>query len=166
MKAGVMSLDEAEFSARILRMKRRLYCVAYSILWNNADCADAMQETAARAWTQRSRLRNEDFFETWLVRILINECKALIRKQRRTEVGLSDDLPGEEQDESISIDLQKALKQLKSKYRLPLILHYQDGYSLREVGQMLGIRENLVKSRLHQARKELKHLLGGDEDEA
>ena len=157
-------MDEAELSARILKIKRRLYCTAYSILWNEADCLDAMQEAAARAWMHLSRLRNEDYFETWLTRILINECKALLRK-RKGEGALTEDIAAAQRDLPADIDLQNALRCLKPKYRLPLILHYQDGYSLKEVAQILGLREALVKSRLHQARQELKRLLGGDENE-
>lgn len=165
MKAEVMSLNEAEFGGRILKIRRRLYCTAYSILWNEADCLDAMQEAAARAWMHRGRLRNEDFFETWFTRILINECRALLRK-RKGEIALTEDIAAARQDIPADIDLQRALMRLKPKYRLPLILHYQDGYSLKEAGQILGLREALVKSRLHQARQELKRLLGGDEYEA
>ena len=164
MKAEVMSLDEAEFSARILKIKRRLYCTAYSILWNEADCLDAMQEAAARAWMHRGRLRNEDFFETWFTRILINKCKALLRK-RKGEGALTEDIAAARRDMPADIDLKNALRRLKPKYRLPLILHYQDGYSLKEAAQILDLKEALVKSRLHQARRELRHLLGGEENE-
>ena len=166
MKAGVMSLNESEFCARVLNIKRRLYCAAYSILWNDADCADAMQEAAIKAWTHRSRLRNKDFFETWYTRILINECKALLKKRRGGESALTGDIMDEQRDLSADLDLKDALKQLKPKYRLPLVLHYQDGYSLREVARILGLRESLVKSRLHQARQELRRLTGGDQNEA
>ena len=158
-------MNEAEFGARILKIERRLYCTAYSILWNEADCLDAMQEAAARAWMHRGRLRNENFFETWFTRILINECRALLRK-RKGEGALTEEIAAAQQDIPADIDLKNALIRLKPKYRLPMILHYQDGYSLKEVARILDLREALVKSRLHQARQELKRLLGGDEYEA
>ena len=158
-------MNEAEFGARILKIERRLYCTAYSFLWNEADCLDAMQEAAARAWMHRGRLRNENFFETWFTRILINECRALLRK-RKGEGALTEEIAAAQQDIPADIDLKNALIRLKPKYRLPLILHYQDGYSLKEVARILDLREALVKSRLHQARQELKRLLGGDEYEA
>ena len=160
-----MSLDEAEFIERAMKIRRRLYCAAYSILWNDADCLDAMQEAAAKAWMGLSRLRNEAYFETWLTRILINECKALVRK-RRDESALTDEISSAQQDIPGDIDLRNALKRLKQQYRLPLILHCQDGYSLREVADILGLSEGLVKSRLHQAKQELRRLIGGDANEA
>ena len=156
-------MNESEFSARVLKCRRKLYCVAYSILWNDADCADAMQEAAAKAWTHRFGLGNEDYFETWLTRILINECKTLRRRQKHAEVELKEDLPAPGHETAEDMDLQNALKRLKEKYRLPLILHYQDGYTLKEISRMLSIGEGLVKSRLYQARQELKRLLGGED---
>ena len=101
-----MSLDEAEFIERAMKIRRRLYCAAYSILWNDADCLDAMQEAAAKAWMGLSRLRNEAYFETWLTRILINECKALVRK-RRDESALTDEISSAQQDIPGDIDLRK-----------------------------------------------------------
>ena len=61
-----------------------LYRVAYSILRNDDDCKDALQETALKAWQKRSALRDESFFRTWIVRILINTCYDTQRKRRRT----------------------------------------------------------------------------------
>ena len=165
MKAGVMGLNEAEFIQRALNIKRKLYCVAYSILWNDADCADAMQEAAAKAWMSRNRLEYEEFFETWLVRILINECRTLLRKRRRSETASFADPAATELSLAADMDFRAALMRMKAKYRLPLILHCQDGYTLSEIADILGIGEGLVKSRLHQARKELKRLLGGDGNE-
>ena len=64
------------------------------------------------------------------------------------------------------LDLRNALMKLKGKYRILLVLHYQNGYSLEEISEIMGISERLVKSRMHQARQELKKLLGGDDYEA
>ena len=159
-------MNEVEFTSRVKRCSRKLYCVAYSILWNDADCLDAVQEAVARVWMRLGRLQNEAYFETYLVRTLINRCKSMRRPKRFITVGLSRELEKMQGDLSSDLDLREALKRLPEKYRLPLILHYQDGYSLRETAQMLGISEKLVKSRLHQARGNLKQLLGGDQNEA
>jgi RNA polymerase sigma-70 factor (ECF subfamily) len=162
VKAGVMSLNEKEFGERVSRMRYKLYCVAYSILWNDADCADAMQEAAAKAWMHRFRLEAGEYFETWFMRILINECRMLKRKRRRIGTAPDQDIPAPERDAAADIDLRNAFRRLPEKYQLLLILRYQDGYSVREISGMLSLREELVKSRLRQARAELRRLLGGD----
>lgn len=143
-------------------MRYKLYCVAYSILWNDADCADAMQEAAAKAWMLRFRLEAVEYFETWFMRILINECRMLKRKRRHAVTAPDQDIPAPERDAAADIDLRNAFRRLPEKYQLLLILRYQDGYSVREISGMLSLREELVKSRLRQARTELRRLLGGD----
>ena len=148
VKAGVMSLNEKEFGERVSRMRYKLYCVAYSILWNDADCADAMQEAAAKAWMHRFRLEAGEYFETWFMRILINECRMLKRKRRRIGTAPDQDIPAPERDAAADIDLRNAFRRLPEKYQLLLILRYQDGYSVREISGMLSLREELVKSRL------------------
>jgi RNA polymerase sigma-70 factor (ECF subfamily) len=55
---------------------------------------------------------------------------------------------------------------LPEKYRLPTLLHYLEGYSLKEIARILRIPESKVKSRLHQARGKLRDLLGGEDYEA
>ena len=162
MKAGVKRLNEVEFTRRVKLNARKLYCVAYSILWNDADCADAMQDAVAKVWQHRDKLRDESSFDSYLVRALINRCKSMRRPRRFKSVELTDELTADEGNMPADIDLRDALKSLPEKYRLPLILHYQDGFSIKEISDMLRLNESLVKSRLHQARTRLKRLLGGD----
>ena len=159
-------MDEATFAALLRGESRKLYCVAYSILWNDADCADAMQEAAAKAWLRMGQLKREEFASTWLCRILINECITLRRRRRVPTVPLDEAAGVASKDEVPDIDLKRALARLPEKYRLPLILHHQDGYSLRETAEMLSLTEKRVRSRLHQARKALRELLGGEDHEA
>ena len=71
-----------EFSARVLEVEEMLYRVAYGILLNQSDCADAVQDALLRAWEKLHTLREEEYFRTWLVRILINQCYTLLRRRR------------------------------------------------------------------------------------
>ena len=81
-------MNDQEFTMRVRLMERKLYRIAHAILWNDADCADAIQEAVFKGWMKRSGLREERYFETWLVRILINECKNIIRRQKRAPLPL------------------------------------------------------------------------------
>ena len=159
-------MNEVEWTVRIMALSRKMYCVAYSILRNDADCADAVQEAVAKAWQYKDRLNHEEYFETWLIRVLINRCKSELRRRRRRSEALQEECADHASDPAIDVTLRDALMRLKPKYRLPLILHYQDGYSLKEIARILKVSEGLVKSRLYQARAELKKMLGGDEHEA
>lgn len=69
-------MDEQTFEQRIRRLQHRMYRVAVSILWNDEDAADAIQEAVLRAWQKRRALRDEGAFDVWLMRILLNECSS------------------------------------------------------------------------------------------
>ena len=67
----------------ILDSERQLYSTAKTILFNDQDCADAIQETIVKAFAKIETLRNDRYARTWLIRILINECYTLLRKSSR-----------------------------------------------------------------------------------
>ena len=72
---------QAEFVQRVRACERRLYRVARAQLPSEADCEDAVQEALLRAWDRLDTLREEAYFETWLIRILINQCKTFYRRR-------------------------------------------------------------------------------------
>lgn len=72
-------MDKQEFTARVLAMEGRLYRISRGLLAEEQDRLDAAQEAVIRAWQNLSRLRHEEFFETWFTRILINECRNIQR---------------------------------------------------------------------------------------
>ena len=154
-------MKDGEYMARVQAMERRLYRIAHAILWCDADCADAVQEAVFRGWMKRSTLRDKTYFETWLIRILINECRSLMRRQKMRGLPLPESAAS---GGEIDIHLREALKKLPEKYRMPLLLHHMEGYSLKEIGEMLGISAGLAKSRLHQARGALRKILKAGEN--
>lgn len=76
-------MDKETFSTLVHEQQRQLYRIAVSYTASSADAEDAMQEALLRAWKRRDTLRNPAYFSTWLNRILINECKTLLRKRKR-----------------------------------------------------------------------------------
>ena len=149
---------------RVRAMERKLYRIAHAILWSDADCADAIQEAVFKGWVKKGGLRDERYFETWLVRILINECKTLIRRSKFSPLPLDETMRAGDAGLDVDLQLRAALIQLPEKYRTPLLLHHLEGYALGEVARILKLTPQLVKSRLHQARKLLrKNLNAGDE---
>ena len=143
-------------------MERRLYRIAQAILWREADCLDAVQEAVFRGWMKKGSLREAGQLEVWLTRILVNECRDMLRRRKREPLALVTDIP---ESDSLCEDLhlRQALRRLPEKYRLLLVLHHLEGYSVEEVSMMLGIPKKLVVSRLHQARRALRNLLDGGE---
>ncbi len=147
-------LTDKQFSERSMNCAQRLHRISYLILGREADCEDAVQEALLKAWSHLSTLKNESYFETWLIRILINESRRILRKRRAhptEELPLSLAAP-EPPDRA----LHDALMALESKFRIPVILHHLEGYGIREIAVMLSIPESAVKFRLRRGRELLK----------
>lgn len=147
-------------------MEKLLYHVSYSILQNNDDCADAVQEALARAWQKRGSLRDMDRFRPWLMRILVNQCNDILRKrQRRSFFPLQEDTVVIQQTES-PVALREVIDQLKPEWRTVITLHYLEGLSVREMADMLGLPTGTVKSRMKFGRERLSVLLREEWEEA
>lgn len=145
----------------ILESERQMYLTAKTILHNDQDCRDAIQEAIVKAFQKIDTLRQEKYAKTWLMRILINECYSLLRRESRyvslEEVReLSSGEAVEKKDYS---DLYSAVKSLKEELRIPVILYYGEDFSIREIAQILEITEGAVQKRLFRARMQLRDRL-------
>ena len=153
-------MDNQEFQDRVRACERRLYATAYLLLHVTADCEDAVQEAVLRAWQRLPGLRNAQYFETWLTRIVINECKSLLRRRiRRGETELSPRMAAPASPEP---ELHAALTALKWKYRVVLTLKYIDGYTIEEIARILTLPRGTVASRLDQAKRLLRAQMKGE----
>ena len=159
-------MDKQEFTERVYAMQERLYRMTYGQLREEQDRRDAVQEAILKAWQGRERLRDAAYFETWLIRILINECHNIQRAGRR--IFPAERLPEqpytEENMEGSDLDLRGAILALPMKLRLPVMLHYIEGYTTEEAGRILHVPVGTVRSRLKKARGLMKARLG-EEDE-
>lgn len=153
-------MDRTEFISRVRGCERRLYRVARTMQLSDPDCEDAVQEALLKGWSRLSTLRVEDYFETWLIRILINECRNLYRRKARRETELPPEAAALAGADSC---LLESLMALPEKYRIPLELHYIEGYKTREIARMLSIPESTVKWRLVKGRDRLRAELKEEE---
>lgn len=156
-------MNDRDYMARIRAMEGRLYRIAQAMLWRDADCADAIQEAVFRGWMKKGQINEPAYFETWLIRILINQCKDVLRRRRRDPLPL-DIETGQEDRLCEDVHLRACLKRLPEEYRIPLLLHHLEGYSIRDVAKMLCLPEKRVTARLYRARKALRALLDGGDD--
>lgn len=148
-------MDQETFARLALGQQRQMYRIALSYTASSADAEDAMQEALLRAWKRRDTLRDVSVFGTWLNRILINECKTILRGRRRQSV--ADQLPAiavPPPDED-AMALRTALFALPEKYRIPLVLHLLEGYTLQETAALLRLPLGTVKTRVARAKKKL-----------
>lgn len=156
-------MNKEDFSKQVLAAESSLYRVAKSILHNDEDCADAIQNGILKAYQKLGTLRDEAYFKTWLTRIVINECYSLMRNVQKYVP--FDQYPGWDAeavyDATEESDLMIALVQLDEKYRIPLVLHEIEGYSVKEIGKILGLSETNVGNRIFRGKKKLRKQLEG-----
>ena len=164
--------DAAAFAALVDTRIDRCYRLAWSILSNDADAADATQDALVSAWRQLPRLRDPATFDGWLNRIVANAALMARRHRARLrEVTVSPAYPGDQapelhglpgqrartaMDEFVDNDaIARAFDRLRPKDRMILALHHVEGRSVAEIARSLGIPVGTAKWRLHAARNAL-----------
>lgn len=155
-------MDREDFSRRVTAMRMGMYRVAASYLRGEDDRLDAVAEAIAKGWEKCGTLRDERLFATWLTRILIRECVNIQRRQRRViPVEQMPESPAPLKDERVAL-LEEALAQLPQRARTMVVLHYIEGYDVRQVARMMGTTKGAVCSGLSRARGRLRALIGED----
>ena len=155
-------MDRVEFSRRVLAMENRLYRVSCGLLRNPQDRLDAAQEAVIRAWERIDGLKKPEYFETWLTRILINICYDMLRA-RRNIVPL-ESIAEQPAPEGVDGELRAAIQRLERELRIVVVLHYMEGYKLREIAEILEIPVGTVKTRIMRAKRQLREHLEERED--
>ena len=153
-------MERKFFIAEIETCSDMMYRVAWSILRNDADVQDALQDAALKAWEKRDKLRDEKFFRTWITRILINACYDTQRKRRR--IVSMDEIPESTVSNAPDPDLALALQALSEKLRLPLVLCYSEGMSYEEAADVLRIPITTLRGRLRRGKEELRKELNAE----
>ena len=151
-------MNEQELGRRIVALTAALYRVSCGLLRSEADREDAVQAAIEKAWVKAHSLRDEGRLKPWLVRILINECYSLLRRKGR-------EIPVEELPDQAApyadtaYEVREAVLALPADLRLPIVLHYMEGFSIREIASALRCPIGTVLSRMNRGRKQLKDLL-------
>lgn len=157
-------MTREDFAGKVLPMDGMLYRVSYSLLGNPHDQADAVQECMARALQKIHTLRDERYLRTWVTRILLNACYDLLRKRQRELPTEALEVVSPPQGDG---EMVEALAALDAKFRVTIVLHHIEGYTTREIAQIMQVPEGTVKFRLSRGRALLKEILmkGGRDHE-
>jgi RNA polymerase sigma-70 factor, ECF subfamily len=148
-----------DFQREAMKIERLLFRVSYTILGNSEDCADAVQEALMCAWNEREKLRSMKSFKPWLVRILTNTCYGMLRKRAKEKLLPLEDFEIAGKPDPEPPPIQEAIESLSPDHRTAVMLHYLEGYSVRETANLLNIPVGTVKTRLMYARQKLQTLL-------
>lgn len=152
------SKDPDAFDRLMRTQLQKMYRIAIAMLQNEEDAADAIQETVLKCWQKIGQLRKDKYFETWLIRILINQCNDILRGRKK--IIYVEDIPEiVHEDDYFTNEWKEILNGLNENYRVVIELYYVDGFSIKEIARMLHITDVNVRSRMLRGRKQLKQLL-------
>ena len=159
------------FQELINENKLKMYKTAKAILKNEDDVCDAIQDALMSAYTNLCKLKNNQFFSTWLVRILINKCYDIAKENRKrysnvvniAEYDTDKVVKTYDSYDSDSI-VVNVLDKIDEDLKLITILYYYNDYSVSEISSILDIREGTVKSRLSRARNKIYEIVKREEE--
>lgn len=148
------------------RYRDNLFAVAFHVCKNAADADDIVQETFLQYYVAKKEFDSEAHIRACLIRVAVNKAKNVNRSFWRQHK-----VPLEEYMESLVFETQKeetlfeTVMKLPQKYRIIIHLYYYEDYSVREIGEILSLKESNVKVRLSRGRKLLKEALKEDWDD-
>jgi RNA polymerase sigma-70 factor, ECF subfamily len=169
-----LAREEAAARAIMTANNRRLYRLARGILRDDAEAEDVVQETYVRAFTQLAQFRGDSRLSTWLARIAINEALGRLRRDRpAVELSLlpqgganaeiipfplatTDDPEKSMAQREIREVVERAIDELPDAFRLVFIARVIEGLNVEETADLLDLRAETVKTRLHRARAMLR----------
>ena len=135
-----------------------MYRVAKGILVSETDIEDAIQSTILLSYKNIDNLKNDKFFKTWLIRILINECNKIYNFNKKC-VNFNEIKDNYINDKYANIDLKKAIDKLSDDLRLPIILFYFEDLKISEISELMNIPIGTVRSRLARAKVKIAELV-------
>ena len=159
--------DKEAFTELMLSIEE-LYRISKVRLKNEDNIADAIQNTMLIAFKSIKRLKHVEYFKTWIIRILVNECNYIYRKNKKVEISYEDiqnDINISEFDKvDEKLDFDFICSKLDYKERMIIILYYKDRFTDKEIGKILNIKENTVKTKRTRIKLKIKKIIKkGDE---
>jgi len=170
--------DLRAFADLVEQYQDRLFDVAWAILREREAAKDAVQETFLAAFQKVKGFRGESALETWLIAIVVNQCRSRLRRQKARRLISLDNLSpqrlfaaAKQNPDPAAIVGQRLqqeavwqlVNQLDDRLRLPILLHYRYGLSGEEIAGALGVAKSTIYERLSQGRKRLRQLRQLDE---
>lgn len=142
-------MSAEEFAQRIEQIRHKLYKTALLYIGNETMAADLLDEAVYKALKGYKKLRQPEFFDTWVTRILINECHRE-RKRRKRQISL-DELPETATEQFDALPLREAVRVLPQTLKEVVILRYFADYTLVETARALQIPQGTAATRQRKA---------------
>jgi len=159
------ALPERTFEAIAVPDARRLYSLALSILRDEGEAEDAVQETMLKAWRSWGSVAGMERPASWLTRVCVNHCisrRRHLRSRGWPPLGLIEDAapPGDPREAAEFVDMDRAYRRLSLRQRAAITLNYRHGYSVEECAVFMGCRPGTVRAHLARGLVTLRKELG------
>lgn len=156
--------DEEAFKELTLKIENDLYRIAKTRLNNDDDIKDAIQNTMLSTYKNVGRLRNLEAFKTWMIKVLINECNKIYNLNKKNNeivdkvtYNVSFNLYDNSiQNSNSKMNFDSMLDKLNYDEKIVVILHYNSGYSCKQISKILKVNVNTIKSRLMRGTNKVK----------
>ena len=169
----IQAREEGAFSELFHRFQTSIYRTALKILKEEHSAQDALQETLLNVYRAVLSFRGDSTVGTWINRITVNVCLEMIRKNKkhrnRTDLDISENVSIQDEkmksplesfhQQEVQQQVRGALGRLAQKHRDVVRMHDLEGFTIREIAEVLTVAEGTVKSRLFYGRKTLKEEL-------
>lgn len=152
------------YAELIVENRQAFYRIAYSYVKNEQEALDIVSEAVYRGLVHIRDLREPEFFKTWMTRIVINTALEMIRKNSRQTVlkdDMLEDVDMEQMEQEVRFDLYTALDALGAEDKSYIILKYFEGYSFKDISNLLEIPESTVKSKVYRCLEWMRKFMEG-----
>ena len=156
--------DKEAFTELIIKMEDELYKIARTRLIDNEDIFDAVQETMISAFKSLHKLKNENYFKTWIIKILINKCNDIYKTKKVSIVSLDDNIKFNDSNNysDDNLNFEFIINCLNYDERIAMTLYYLEEYTTKEISEILKTNENTIKTRIARAKTKIKNNYKGE----
>lgn len=156
--------NEEAFTNLIISIETELYKIAKMRLQCDDDVNEAVQETIIQAFKSIRKLKQPQYFKTWIIRILINNCNSIYRKLKKDNSYFCDNLEilsenysYNEEQKNNELDFFILIKILNYKERISITLYYLENLTTKEISRILKEPESTIRNRICRALKKLEN---------
>ncbi len=154
----IKGMENEEFISRLKECKKEMFLLAFSIVKNYHDAEDVVAETMLKAYEKIHTLKDEKSFKFWIMQILVNNARMILRKNKKVVCVDEIDIYIKDNSECIT-DIWESVLVLEDELRTIVVMYYYQGFKTNEIASILKLPDGTIKSRLSRARKKLKLLI-------
>ena len=151
--------DKLAFTELMLQMQDELYKIAKIRLKNDDDVFDVIQDTMLSAYKSLKKLKHNEYFKTWIIKILINECNKIYKmekyKREDSYETVGSTLVSPDKTEEI-INFKFLCDNLNKEDGTIILLYYMEKYTDKEIGEILNMKENTVRTKRNRIKNKIK----------